>query len=69
MLSNSPVIRLLDKGALSRDEMNGPKTVAQYVSPKTGKVGYSGTQLLKKTEILGSESSHMCKSVIISFIL
>ena len=50
--SNSPVIRLLDKGPVGRDEMNGPKTVEQYVSKKTGRTGYAGTKALKKTELL-----------------
>lgn len=58
--SNSPVIRLLDKGSLRREEMDGPKTVQQYVSKKTGRTGYAGTKALKKTEPLGE--SHLFKS-------
>lgn len=50
--SNSPVVRFLDKGPVTRAENNGPKTVRQYISKKTGKTGYGGTDELKKTEML-----------------
>ncbi len=63
VLSNSPAIRLLDRGPLARHEMNGPVTVAQYVSTKTGKVGYAGTSALKKTEILGYIMIHLFYSI------
>ena len=69
VLSNSPVIRLLDKGPLARHEMDGPVTVEQYISPKTGKVGYAGTSALKKTEILGKKLFIIFDGLLFRFIV
>ena len=64
--SNSWYIRRLDKGTLQgwKDRTSGKviKTAVAYKS-KNGKQCYKGTPALKKTEILGPWTFHICSNL------
>ena len=60
MFSNSSWIRLLDRGALKRDQLKGEHATTDQYFNKQGVKKFKGNKQLKSTQLLDSVSFFNC---------